>query len=105
MVDRSSGRSACSRSTLDQMLADGRSFLQGAAAGLADLAAYHPVWFLTRNFGPAPAPLDGFPRLLAWAERIAAIDGERSQMTPQEALAVASAVTSIVSPAADSQDP
>ena len=91
---------------LDQMLADGRSFLQGAAAGLADLAAYHPVWFLTRNFGPAPAPLDGFPRLLDWAERIAAIGhGERSQMTPQEALAVASAVTSIVSPAADSQDP
>ena len=27
---------------LDQMMADGRSFLQGAAAGLADLAAYHP---------------------------------------------------------------
>ena len=63
---------------LDQMLADGRSFLQGAAAGLADLAAYHPVWFLKRNFGPAPAPLDGFPRLLDWAERVAAIGhGER----------------------------
>src|SRR5262249_42602927 len=28
---------------LDQTLADGRSFLQGPAAGLADLAAYHPV--------------------------------------------------------------
>jgi glutathione S-transferase len=91
---------------LDQMLADGRSFLQGAAAGLADLAAYHPVWFLKQNFGPAPAPLNGFPRLLAWAERVAAIGhGERSQMTPQEALAVAGAVTSIVSPVADSQDP
>jgi glutathione S-transferase len=49
---------------LDQMLADGRSFLQGSAAGLADLAAYHPVWFLQQNFGSAAAPLDGFPRLL-----------------------------------------
>src|SRR5579864_3042331 len=29
---------------LDQMLADGRWFLQGFTAGLADLAAYHPVW-------------------------------------------------------------
>ena len=50
---------------LDQTLADGRSFLQGPAAGLADLAAYHPVWFLQQNFGPAAAPLDGFPRLLS----------------------------------------
>src|SRR6201981_1062267 len=58
---------------LDQMLADGRSFLQGPAAGLADLAAYHPVWFLRQNFGSAAAPLDGFPRLLTWAQRIAAI--------------------------------
>src|SRR5215469_12826300 len=49
---------------LDQTLADGRSFLQGPAAGLADLAAYHPVWFLRQNFGSAAAPLDGFPRLL-----------------------------------------
>jgi glutathione S-transferase len=91
---------------LDQILADGRPFLQGAAAGLADLAAYHPVWFLKRNFGPAAAPLDGFPRLLAWAEHVAAIGhGRRSQMTSQEALAVAGAATSIASPAADPHDP
>ncbi|MEA2846559.1 MAG: hypothetical protein QOG78_1840, partial [Rhodospirillaceae bacterium] len=75
---------------LDQTLADGRSFLQGPAAGLADLAAYHPVWFLRQNFGPAAAPLDGFPRLLTWAERIAAIGhGSRSQMSAQQALDVA----------------
>jgi glutathione S-transferase len=77
---------------LDQMMADGRSFLQGAAAGLADLAAYHPIWFLQRNFGPAAAPLGGFPRLLSWAERVAAIGhGDRRPMTSQAALAVASA--------------
>ena len=50
---------------LDQMLTDGRSFLQGSAAGLADLAAYHPVWFLRQRLGPLAAPLDGFPRLLS----------------------------------------
>ena len=33
---------------LDQTLADSRPFLQGTAAGLADLAAYHPIWFLCR---------------------------------------------------------
>jgi glutathione S-transferase len=91
---------------LDQMLADGRSFLQGPAAGLADLAAYHPVWFLRRNFGSAAAPLDGFPRLLAWAERIAAIGhGRRSQMSAQQALDVATGATSIARATVDPRDP
>jgi glutathione S-transferase len=91
---------------LDQMLADGRSFLQGPAAGLADLAAYHPVWFLQQNFGPAAAPLGGVPRLLSWAERVAAIGhGRRSRMTSGEALDVARTATSIAKASADPQDP
>lgn len=35
---------------LDQMLADGRLFLQGSAAGLADLTAYHPGLVLAAEF-------------------------------------------------------
>ncbi|MBO0753262.1 MAG: glutathione S-transferase family protein [Bradyrhizobiaceae bacterium] len=91
---------------LDQILADGRPFLQGTAAGLADLAAYHPIWFLMQNFGLAAAPLDGFPRLSAWAERIAAIGhGRRSKMASQDALAIARATTSIASATTDPRDP
>ena len=91
---------------LNQMLTDARSFLQGPAAGLADLAAYHPVWFLQQNFGPLAAPLDGFPRLLSWAERVAEIGhGRRSPMTSKQALDVAGAATSIASATPDSQDP
>src|SRR5579872_3581327 len=91
---------------LDQSLADGRSFLQGPAAGLADLAAYHPVWFLQQNFGSAAAPLDGFPRLLAWAERVAAIGhGRRSPMSAQQALDVARTATSIAKASTDPKDP
>jgi glutathione S-transferase len=91
---------------LDQMLADGRSFLQGPAAGLADLSAYHPVWFLRRNFGSAAAPLDGFPRLQTWAERIAAIGhGSRSEMSAQQALDVARDATSIARATVDPHDP
>lgn len=91
---------------LDQIMADGRSFLQGAAAGLADLAAYHPIWFLQRNFGPSAAPLGGFPRLLSWAERVAAIGhGDRRPMTSQGALTVASAATSSTGTVADRDDP
>ena len=91
---------------LDQMLADGRSFLQGPAAGLADLAAYHPIWCLREHFGPEAPPLDGIPRLVTWAERIAAIGhGRRSQMSARQALAVARDATSIAKAAVDPQDP
>jgi glutathione S-transferase len=91
---------------LDQMLADGRPFLQGSDAGLADLAAYHPVWFLLQKFETAAAPLDGLPRLLSWAERIAAIGhGTRSQMTAEKALDAARAAMSIASATADPRDP
>ena len=91
---------------LHQMLADGRSFLQGSAASLADLAAYHPVWFLRRWIGPQAPPLDGFPRLLTWAERIGGIGhGRRSPMTAEQALDVARAATSIASATPDPGDP
>jgi glutathione S-transferase len=91
---------------LDQMLADGRSFLQGPAPGLVDLAAYHPVWFLQQNFGPAATPLDGFPKLLTWAERIAAIGhGRRNQVSAQQALDVARTAISIASASTDPKDP
>jgi hypothetical protein len=91
---------------LDQSLADGRSFLQGSAASLADLAAYHPIWFLRQNFGLTAAPLDGFPRLLSWAERVAAIGhGRRSPMTSKQALDVARTATSIAKASTDAKDP
>jgi hypothetical protein len=91
---------------LDQMLVDGRSFLQGSAVGIADLAAYHPLWFLQQKFGSAAAPLDGFPRLLTWMERIAAIGhGGRSQMTSQEALDSARTATRVMSATPDTRDP
>ena len=91
---------------LDQSLADSRSFLQGSAGSLADLAAYHPIWFLKQNFGLTAAPLDGFPRLLSWAERVAAIGhGRRSPMTSEQALDVARSATSIAKASADAKDP
>src|SRR3954452_10890779 len=91
---------------LDQMLTDGRSFLQGSAASLADLAAYHPIWFLKQNFGPRAAPLDGFPRLLNWAERIAAIGhGRRRPLTSQQAPSLTPRAPPIPRASADAKDP
>lgn len=91
---------------LNQMLTDGHSFLQGSAASLADLAAFHPVWFLQQRIGPQAAPLDGFPRLLSWAERVAAIGhGQRRPMTSEQALDVARAATPIAAAPPDPRDP
>ena len=91
---------------LDQTLADERPFLQGAAPGLADLAAYHPVWFLMEHIGRDASVLDCFPRVLAWANRITDIGhGKPRQMTSKDALAVAKAATPTTSEGIDTHDP
>src|SRR6202023_1561427 len=91
---------------LDQTLADGRPFLQDPAASLADLAAYHPAWYLRQNFGSAAPPLDGFPRLQTWAERIAAIGhGGRSQLSAQLPHEDCRDATSIATATVDPEDP
>ena len=40
---------------LAEYLADGRSFLEGEAPGLADAAAYYNFWFIRSNMAPADA--------------------------------------------------
>ncbi|WP_428249343.1 glutathione S-transferase family protein [Ferrovibrio sp.] len=72
----------------EQSLSDGRRFLLGDAPGLADLALYHPVWFV-RDRAKSTALAD-FTALNAWANRMAAFGhGEKSEMTGAEALTVA----------------
>jgi glutathione S-transferase len=50
----------------------GRPFLLGEAPCVADLAHYHPIWFVAGNALLAPL-LEPFAALRAWMERIAAI--------------------------------
>jgi glutathione S-transferase len=74
---------------LEAQLGDGRAFLLGAEPSLADLAGYHPVWFL-RAIPPAVGALAAFGRIRAWADRCAALGhGRRSELAPAEALALA----------------
>ncbi len=73
---------------IEQTLRDGRAFLLGAEPGLADLALYHPVWFV-RDRARSDALAD-LPLLNAWADRMAAIGhGESREMSGAEALALA----------------
>lgn len=91
----------------EEMLRDGRPFLLGAAASLADCALYNPVWFLQVRMGQGdtPSPLDRLPKIVEWSRRMKALgSGKPEPMTAAEALDVAKAA----SPAAtkiDDKDP
>jgi glutathione S-transferase len=75
---------------LDQALAT-RDYLAGDAPGLADIAAYMNVWFLGGAVPKtAEALMTGLDRLIAWRGRLRAVGhGQRTEMTPAEALEVA----------------
>ncbi len=81
-------------SLAETMLADGRRFLLGGEPGLADCALYNPVWFIRQHLGPAAAPLDRLPKIVAWMERMGALGhGKRADFTAGDALEIARAAT------------
>ncbi|MGA0606713.1 glutathione S-transferase family protein [Phenylobacterium sp. VNQ135] len=70
----------------------GDAFLGGGSPSLADVAAYMNVWWLS-SAAPRAAEelLSGFERAEAWRARVAGLGhGDRSEMSPAEALVVAS---------------
>jgi glutathione S-transferase len=90
---------------LERQLADGRPYLLGGAVSLADLSAYHPVWFLSRT-ETTRAAVERLPRLCAWRDRVAAIGhGEPRPLDAEEAVEIARRATPATAPAADPDDP
>lgn len=76
---------------VEQALADGRPFVLGEAASIADFASYSRAWW-ARLFGGDQGELAELPRTDAWMRRVAAIGhGERQEMTPRAALDIAKA--------------
>ncbi len=53
----------------ETMLIDGRVWLLGMSASIADFAVYHCLWFI-RRAGPLASIVDDFPYLAAWYERM-----------------------------------
>ncbi len=80
--------------SLENLLADGRPWLLGEAASVADFSAYHPLWFLARS-GPLTEILAPHTRLRDWMARVAAIGhGERAgKLDGEAAIALARAST------------
>ena len=80
-------------SALQGQLADGRRFLFGDVACIADFSVAHCLWFIRR--APLAAVFDPHPQLKAWLERVLAIGhGVHEAMEGAEAIAVAAAASS-----------
>ena len=74
---------------LDSMLRDGRPFLLGSTASIADFSAAQSIWFM-RRAPPIAATLAPYPGVIRWFERVAAFGhGESEPMGSDEAIRVA----------------
>jgi glutathione S-transferase len=92
-------------STIEAQLADGRPYLLGPEPSLADAACFQQVWFL--RFAPhSGAMVDEFRRVCAWRDRVDGLGhGERVEMVPAEALAIAKESRPRAERAADPHEP
>ena len=81
---------------LASMLRENGDYLTGARLSAADLTCHHSLWLLRANCGAEAidAQLRLAPEVVAWMDRIAAIGhGNKTDITPEEAVAVAKAAT------------
>ncbi len=70
----------------DTMLIDGRVWLLGMSASIADFAVYHCLWFI-RRAGPLGSIIDDFPYLSGWYERMRRlVQPPHADMTSEAAL-------------------
>jgi glutathione S-transferase len=80
---------------VETQLGDGRGFLTGDRPDAIDAAVYCQIRFMRWGKGRTAAALTGFPRLLAWETRVAAIGHGRrgGDVAPEEAIAIARTAT------------
>jgi glutathione S-transferase len=75
---------------LTQMLADDRPYILGTQVGIADISAYHILWFLHTGGEKATDVLLKFEQVRAWMDRVGRIGhGKLEEMSAADALDVA----------------
>jgi glutathione S-transferase len=90
---------------LDSLLEDGRPYLLGDRASLADCSVFHCVWFVRRWGAPVSEVLIPYARIRDWMARMDAVGhGQRSELTSQEALDIAKSSQPAAAPLADPAD-
>jgi glutathione S-transferase len=78
---------------LNAQLADGRAFLFGTEASVADFAVAHCLWYVQRG-GPVAQIFAPHAQLLAWLGRVQAFGhGTPQKLRSDEAIAIAAAAT------------
>lgn len=91
---------------LDAQLADGRAFLGGDRPGLADASAYYNIWFVRTVNPEGGSVFDGFAHLPAWEARVKALGhGTRTEMSTDDAIAIAKAAISTTTEQTDPNEP
>jgi len=76
-------------SRLEHLLGDGRPFLLGALASIADFSAAQSIWFI-HLAPPVATVLAAYPKVEAWYQRVKGFgQGEFTKMTSAEAIEVA----------------
>ena len=79
---------------VEQLLADGRSWIAGAHTSIADFAVYHALWFITARTDRLAHELAPYPRIGAWMTRMRGFGhGRPEPMSAPEALEIAAAST------------
>jgi glutathione S-transferase len=75
---------------LDAMLADGRPFLCGNDASIADFSVAHNLWFLRLAASAIAPTLEPHRRLATWFERVQAFGrGRKESMSSADAISLA----------------
>lgn len=84
---------------LEDMLADGRSWLLGESPSWADAASYASVWMCRGNIRGAQDLLKGMDQLQAWEKRVNDLGhGQQTDITPQQAHKTSQSSASIAKP-------
>lgn len=84
---------------VEAMLADGRAWILGEVPTVADLAVYHPLWFLTARTQRLAFELEPFGRITAWMARVRSFGhGHVEPMAAEEAIAIARAAQPLPTP-------
>jgi glutathione S-transferase len=74
---------------LERQFSDGRLFLLGSVATIADFSFFHPLWFIERATAVAGL-LSAYPFVVQWMHRIAAIGhGTPMPLSSTEAIEIA----------------
>lgn len=75
---------------IENMLADGREWIRGDQFSIADLALYHPLWFVTDRTDRLQHELAPYRAIQTWMQRVRSFGhGRPTPMSAAEALDIA----------------